>query len=174
MDSNSSIRLEKTASITAVHLLSGSLKRDSLGSTNFYVDGVATNSQSLEKAGVTQLAQIPLDEVSVEKEESSTALPEADNKKQICQTFKLHQRFIEKCFIKHYSRLEGQTQSGRVWVVFNVTPQGQLSNPEIDKSDYSDAEFHNCLKEVIKRVQLKGYQGPEMQIKFPINIELPE
>lgn len=174
LDSNSSVRLEKTSTGLSVHLLSGNLSREKLGDTNFYVDGKAVDSQSLEKAGVTQLTQIPLDEVSITKEETSTAIPEADNKKQIYQTFKLHQRFIEKCFIKHYARLEGQTQSGKVWVAFNVNPQGNLTNPEIDKSDYSDSEFHDCLKEVIKRVQLKGYQGPEMQIKFPINIELPE
>src|SRR5690606_12515684 len=115
LESNSSVRLEKTSTGMAVHLLSGSLKRHALGSTDFYVAGEAVNSQTLEKAGVTQLTQIPLDEVSVNKEETSSSLPEADNKKQIYQTFKLHQRFIEKCFIKHYSRLEGQTQSGRVW-----------------------------------------------------------
>lgn len=173
LKANSLVRLEQKGRHFSVHLISGNLSREKIGSTSFYVNGKSVSSQDIETSGVTQLSQVPIDEVSV-RAENPEQTPNATNKKQIYQTFKLHQRFIEKCFIKHYSRKEGQTSSGKVWVRFTVTKKGSLEDPSIHKSDYSDQEFHRCLKEVVSRVQLKNYSGPSMQIKFPINIELPE
>ena len=173
IESNSVLRLEKENDNYKVHLLSGNIQRENIGTTLFYIDGEQVNTKELVKGGITELTDLPIDDVSMEIENPDKA-PEALNKRQIYQTFKLHQRFIEKCFIKHYARLEGRTRSGKVWIAFNVSTSGRLESPQIDKSDYSDAQFHNCLKEVVSRVQLKNYSGPSMQIKFPINIELPE
>ena len=173
LKASSMVRLEKVDKQYQVHILSGGVNRKAIGKTLFFANGEQQNQKEINIGGVVELTQIPIQEVSLNVE-SSEKSPQAFNKRQIYQTFKLHQRFIEKCFIKHYSRQNGQTQSGKVWVVFNVFKKGKLESPQIDKSDFSDKLFHDCLKEVVSRVQMKNYKGPTMQIKFPINIELPE
>ncbi|MCB0378175.1 MAG: hypothetical protein KDD33_06760 [Bdellovibrionales bacterium] len=170
---NSAVRLEKAKDAFKVYLLSGRLEREGDVAAEFYINGKLQSSKSLKKAGITQLTQIPLDEVST-LQATGGQTTAADQQKQIHQTFGLHQRFIEKCFIKHYSRTLGKTKSGQVWLRFQVTSKGDLLGPTIKKSDYKDEEFHNCLKEVVSRIQLKNYQGPEMMVEFPLNIELPQ
>lgn len=172
LESNSSVRLEKSGSKYNIYLLSGSLKRTALGSSQFFIDGTLQNALTLEKLGVTKLTQIPIENFSI-KSDSNGDLSLGKHNKQIHQTFKLHQRFIEKCFIKHYTKVSGQTQSGKIWVHFSVTRKGQLKKIKITKSAYSDKDFHFCLKEVVSRIQLKNYKGPALQIEFPINITVP-
>ena len=173
---NSSIRLERNEKDYNIHVLSGRVKLEGEDSNNthFFISGKEVQGPLIDKGALAQLSNISLDSIQLEKPNHTNSKTTAISEKQIHQTFRLHQRFVEKCFIKHYSRTKGQTQSGKVWIRFRVSKSGQLLQPKVRKSDYKDEDFHTCLLEVVSRVQLKNDSGEEVQIEFPIDIQLPQ
>ena len=103
-----------------------------------------------------------------------TATPEDRKIQKVLQdTFKLHQRFMEKCFIKHYERKLGDTQAGQIILRFKIIKSGKLKNIAIKQSDFKDDKFHDCLTEVISRVRIKLYNGKPQVVDFPILVTLP-
>ena len=174
---NSYIRLAKRGGKYDVHVLSGKvkLKGEPSKKVRFFVEVKETEGALIQKGAIAQLTSLSMDDIQMEKPSSPQAMgPNSSiDERQIHQTFKLHQRFVEKCFIKHYSRANGQTRSGKVWIRFMVGKAGRLQQPTVRKSDYKDEAFHSCLLEVVSRVRLKSYKGPQVQVEFPIDIQLP-
>lgn len=174
--SNSYIRLDKDKNNFNVHVLSGKVKIKGEASNNvhFFVEGKEQKGEVIQKGAIAQMTHLPLDGIQMEHPGQAQTTTTSIDEKQIHQTFKLHQRFVEKCFIKHYSRSNGQTRSGKVWIRFMVGKSGRLRQSQVKRSDYKDGAFHNCLLEVVSRVRLKNYSGPQVQVEFPIDIQLPQ
>lgn len=174
---NSQVKIVRPQKQTEVHLISGSLKRIKKNSrTKFFVSGVPSSDLLIKRGSLSPLTSLPLADVTLEavavgpKPEKVAGI----NEKQIHQNFKLHQKFIEKCFIAHYSSAAGKTKSGKVWLKFKIGKKGKILEPNVSRSDYVDEKFHNCLENVVSRVQINGYNGPLAQVEFPINIKIPE
>lgn len=170
---NSSIRLLKTGSKYQVHLLAGEIKRDEPGhSTEFLIDNQATQDKVIRTGQLAAIADFP---TLTDMPNGAVPGHKPNTKVQalLQDTFRLHQRYMEKCFIKHYERKQGQTQSGVVWLEFNIEKTGNFSQIQIKKSDFVDPQFHQCITEVVSRVQLKFYDGDFEKIDFPVQINLP-
>lgn len=170
---NTSVRLVKEGDLYHVYLLAGEIRRQNPGtSAEFWVDSnvvkgsVIRTGQKAAIADFPNLGDLPADKVAGEQPNTKIQALLQDN-------FRLHQRFMEKCFIKHYERKEGQTQSGVVWMEFNLEKNGNFSSIHVKKSDFQDPQFHQCIAEVVSRVQLKYYEGEFMKIDFPIQVTLP-
>ena len=88
-------------------------------------------------------------------------------------TFNLHKRFLEKCLIKHYDSLSGETRSGKVISQFTINKKGKLSSVKIIESEFNDSGFNDCLVDVISRVKIKYYDNVERVITFPLQLSLP-
>jgi|GEM_PF-2972529 len=190
---NSQVKLNHTGKDLEVHLLAGSLKRVPKASTKnmnknikksskkesrtkFFVAGVPTSDKEIRRGHLASLTKLPFDELKMETvaEPKKAEKIAGINELQIHKNFRLHQKFIEKCFIAYYSSVSGKTKSGKVWLRFKIKKAGKVDSPAVSRSDYKDEKFHNCLENVVSRVKIKGYKGPVAQVEFPIDIQLPQ
>lgn len=168
---NSSLRLAKVGQLYKIHLISGQVEREKVtGRTEFLVENVKSDEKTLkvgEGQSLSQLTHLELPE-TLEKKAQPTK-----EQSLLAETFRLHQRFIEKCFIKHYERKKGQTQSGVLMVHFDVSKKGKLSNVEIKNSQFKDPDFDSCVADVVERVKIRYYAGESKRVQFPIQVTLP-
>ncbi len=155
-----------------VQLLSGEIRRYSKDkSTRFLVDNRMIHENLIQVPVKKEFS--PKKDKVFKQQTSVKTTPEPKIQNLLTKTFKLHQPFMEKCFIKHYERKKGQTQSGHVLLSFYIEKTGRLSEVTLKKSDYQDADLHLCLKEVASRVQIKNYRDSRIRVDFPIEIKLP-
>ena len=171
---NSSLDLIRKAGRYEIQLVSGKIQRLGKSAT---VDFFSNNKKALGPEITSNPGPVisHLDDFNLpSKSQASLKKFDPEFQKRLKETFKLHQRFIEKCFIKHYDRVRGKTQTGRVLIQFQVHLKGKIKDIEIMGSDYKDDDFHKCLVEVVSRVQLKYFEGPTMTVNFPIKLQLPQ
>jgi TonB family protein len=88
-------------------------------------------------------------------------------------TFKLHQRFMEKCFIQHLERHQGESKDGQILLRFTIQKNGRLRDIKIVKSAYADQDLHRCLLEVVERVRIKKDFKRPTTTEFPLQFKLP-
>lgn len=173
VSANSSLELFKKAGRFEIRVLSGKAVRKGL---NPVVDFIVDNKKvdSLEISPPTSASLPQIDGVKMQTSpKSSLSQFDPELQKRLQETFKLHQRFVEKCFIKHYERVKGQTQSGQVVMQFKIVQKGQINDISVQRSDYKDEDFHSCLVEVVSRVQLKYFDSQPVTVNFPIELKLP-
>ena len=161
----SSILLLKLGSQYQVHLLSGQIqKRSKDKNTQFLVNNRVVKEDQIQ-APKTKLQNLQQEQQS----QTSFPVPEKTQSPQnsklqtlLTKTFLLHYRFMQKCFIKHYERKKGNTQSGQVLLSFYLQENGSLSEITIKKSHYKDHKLHLCLQEVASRLRFsyKGTKDP--------------
>ena len=89
------------------------------------------------------------------------------------KTLSGHQRFLEKCFIKFYEKKGGDLQGGQLLTRVHLNEKGHLENIKILQSPYQQKAFHDCVKEVLSRVQFPKGQVTPHSFDLPIEIKLP-
>ncbi len=171
---NSKVKLLKKANNYQVHLDRGSIER--LGqkdNVHFFVENKRQNSMQIAAPSGSTITEIETG--LIVDEPGEMVQPEANEKFQttLHETMRLHQRFLEKCFIKLYERQEGGVTPGRILVRFTLGAKGRLTNVNIRESDFTDQDFHLCVTEVISRVHFKRYKGQQRTIDLPLQIRLP-
>lgn len=173
---NSSIRLKKMGNKILVFVERGQIQRTKPHELmEFIVQGQAQNELHVQATTKQNLmafdSKVEIEQDSVASEELQQLDPAFQT--QLQQTMKLHQRFFEKCLIKLYEKEKGQIQGGKVIARFTITVKGQISKVSIQKSDFSDLRFQECIKEVISRVQFKNYNRSAITLDFPLVLNLP-
>lgn len=169
---DSAIELRKFGNKFQVHLIKGELKRQGPSHfTEFLVNNQITEDLHIK---TTNSKTTPVAEAHLNTESKKENSQKNEIQKQLHKTFKLHKRFIEKCFIKHYERQKGKTQSGTILLTFEINKKGRLQAIAIKKSLYQDQKFHQCIKEVSSRVRLKKKPQDLIKVEFPLQINLPE
>ena len=161
-----------------VQLLSGKIQRYSKDKKTQFLVGHQVIQKNLIQAQVKKEPSLNKKKVKPSNPEKPNLSPSKiihDSKFQnlLTKTFEFHQRFMKKCFIKHYERKKGQTQSGHILLSFYVEKTGQLSEVTLKKSDYQDSKLHLCLQEVASRVRIKNYRGHKTRVNFPVEMKLP-
>jgi hypothetical protein len=155
-----------------VHLISGEIERSKVTQkTDFLINNKKINIKKISYQLDTNKNNKLLntnDESKYNKGTLNTKLQHSLKK-----TFKLHQRFLEKCFIKHYERSSGKTQSGTILLDFNIDKKGHLNSLKIKQSDYKDDSFHQCILDVISRIQMNRQSSEVFNVEFPIEVSLP-
>lgn len=76
-------------------------------------------------------------------------------------------------FFKCYGRLiqKDPQATGQVLIAFTIEQQGHTSKIEISKSEFTDADFKSCLKEVVARTQFRPTSGNPIATVFPMKFE---
>ena len=170
LSQNGSIDLLKVANKFQIHLLSGEILRTKPQiNVSFYI-----NQKPIKDLTITVQKNNSLVQMGDHSKNKPSHTEDARTQKLLRETFKLHQRFIEKCFIKHYERSLGKTHSGRIMMSFKVNSKERLEEISIKESQFKDPIFHDCLKEVVSRVRLKKYSSHSKIIDFPIQVSLPQ
>ncbi len=154
-----------------VQLLSGEIQRHSTDKNTLFLVGQQVIHGKRIRTPVKKESSLSKRKLSKKIKPETTH--ESRLQKLLTKIFGFHDRFIKKCFIKHYERKKGQTRSGLVFLSFFIEKTGQLSEVTLKKSDYHDPKFHLCLKEVTSRVQIKNYKGHKIRVDFPLEIKLP-
>lgn len=173
IEENSSLRLDEKSGHLEVHLLAGTLHAEQTQlNTQFFVNGQRVTSSKIASESKPQLTNLDIEKMP-DKKLNEFYQKDQELQKNLRQTFKLHQRFMEKCFIKHYERRQGDTKSGTIMVSFQLLGNGRISDTKVKSSDFKDDEFHRCIIEVVSRARLKYYQGESKTVDFPIQVHLP-
>lgn len=168
---NSSVRLRKQANVFFVDVIRGSVERENPESNvEFQVDGKTKTGLAISAPTNQELVSV---ESNKPKNGSLTPNPDDEFQTLLAETLKLHQRFLEKCFIKLYEKKNGTLLGGQVNTRFQISTKGQVQNVNIVQSDFNDNAFNTCVKEVISRVQFKGYKEGARTVDFPIQINIP-
>lgn len=171
--SNSSIRLEKLANQFRLHLLSGEVERlEDSQTLQFFIDNKKRSEKNLKKDRGAVVAINEINNLEASSIESQSTEDKELNQI-LARTFKGHQRFIEKCFIKYYEKNQGQAISGKVLLSFYINKRGILEKIKVVDSPYSDKSFQDCLIEVASRVQVKSAIARGLEVRFPVEIRLP-
>ncbi len=170
---NSSVHLYKRANKYFVEIIRGGIKRQAPSKqVEFQVNG--QSKSGLEIFAPSDQKLVALKPVENQAANGAiTAQPSTDFQDLIGNTLKLHQRFLEKCFIKLYEKQHGQIQAGQVRTRFKINRKGHIDQVEILDSAFKDESFKSCVQEVISRVQFKNYQDGVRTVEFPIEIQLP-
>lgn len=168
----SEIKIQTKGRKTLIHLLSGSLKKLSPEAkrVEVYVDDIL-QKQALVEIPRPERSSKPTSQVLTDTSEE--AKEQSEFQTQLKNTFRLHQRFLERCFIKYYERKKGKIQKGQVVLKFFVNPQGFVKNVEVLKSKIDDNKYQDCIKEVASRVRLKYFDKKPRFVEFPIETSLP-
>ena len=165
----SSVRLNQRGKEQQIYLLSGEIQRSKPSdSTQFFVENKSVSGQTIKHRPF--LAAPEVQEAGKGQPEN---LQKSGEQTILRDTFRLHQRFLEKCFIKHYQRKEGLTQDGQILIGFAIRKNGKLDEIEIKKSPYDDDELNSCIKEVVSRIRIRHYKGESTLVEFPIRFSLP-
>lgn len=98
----------------------------------------------------------PIKEQGLSGDEISATL--AQNKTQF---FKCYTQVLQKT----------PTAKGSVSMSFTVENSGKLSLAEITASEIQDDQFKNCLKEVLKRIEFKAFNGAPIATIVPMHFE---
>ncbi len=170
---NSSVHLYKRANKYFVEIIRGGIQRQAPSpQVEFQVDGQSkTGLEIFASTDQKLLALKPVENHAAKG--GVTAQPSADFQDLIGNTLKLHQRFLEKCFIKLYEKRNGKIQAGDVRTRFKINGKGHIDQVEILNTAFDDESFNSCVREVISRVQFKNYQEGVRTVEFPIEIQLP-
>lgn len=167
------IEMNQLGNKIQINLLSGTLKRGEPLSENIevYIDKVQQN-QAIVVIPKNKTLKSSLPVLSTpSSQENEREL--SDFQTQLKNTFRLHQRFLERCFIKYYERKKGVTKNGKVLIRFSINPQGSIENVKIVESEMNDKKYHSCIKDVVSRVRIKYYDKKARIVDFPIQMTLP-
>jgi hypothetical protein len=76
-------------------------------------------------------------------------------------------------FFKCYTQLlqKEPTAKGNVSLSFTIENNGKLSVTEITASQLQNEEFKKCLLEVLRRIEFRSFQGPQISTLFPLKFE---
>ncbi len=167
----SQIEIKQQASKTQIILKHGVIERldPELNNVEIYV---AKKLQTQSKVEAVRI-NTKIKSVSPNKPLTITKNETAEFQNQLKNTFRLHQRFLERCFIKHYERKSGKTNGGDLLLRFTVDEKGALTEIKIIQSDIEDDKYHSCIREVVSRIRIRYYDKKVRTVNFPIQIRLP-
>ncbi len=76
-------------------------------------------------------------------------------------------------FFKCYTQLLQKEPSakGNVSLSFTIENNGKLSVAEVTASQLQNVEFKKCLLEVLRRIEFRSFQGPQISTLFPLKFE---
>jgi hypothetical protein len=76
-------------------------------------------------------------------------------------------------FFKCYTQLlqTAPTAKGNVSLSFTIENNGKLSVAEVTASELPDEHFKKCLLEVLRRIEFRSFQGPQISTLFPLKFE---
>ncbi len=76
-------------------------------------------------------------------------------------------------FFKCYTQLlqTEPTAKGNVSLSFTIENNGKLSVAEVTASELKDETFKKCLLEVLRRIEFRSFQGPQISTLFPLKFE---
>ncbi len=169
---SSSLLFNKRANKIHVSVEKGKVTRSELSPLIlFWVDGKEIKKLIVENRKFAETTQAIVNDGTVI---GKTSKEDSLLQNQMDQTFKLHQRFLEKCYIKYYEKTGGQTQEVTALFRFAITPRGRTDEIQLLQSTASDEAFQNCLSEVISRVRFKNYQGARRVVEFPFKFSPPQ
>ncbi len=168
----SQIEILQKASKTEIHVLSGTLKKLAPESerVEVFVDDVLQKQPLIEVLRPERARSPSPQNLS---NSSKDAKEQSEFQAQLKNTFRLHQRFLERCFIKYYERKKGKIKKGQIVLKFFVNAQGFVKNVEIIKSKIDDEKYQSCVKEVASRVRIKYFDKNPRFVEFPIETSLP-
>ncbi len=170
----SSVRLSKQANRFFVEVIRGSVQRTKPEPhVEFQVEG--QSKKGLNISAPQNQTMVALQVKENQAIAGAIATPTSpDFQNLITSTMNLHQRFLEKCFIKLYEKQKGSIAAGVVNTRFQINKKGHVASVQIIASDFQDQDFKSCVQEVISRVQFKGYREEPRTVDFPIQIQLPQ
>ncbi len=76
-------------------------------------------------------------------------------------------------FFKCYTQLlqTEPTAKGNVSLSFTIENNGKLSVAEVTASQLQNENFKKCLLEVLRRIEFRTFQGPQISTLFPLKFE---
>jgi hypothetical protein len=88
---------------------------------------------------------------------------------EISQAFALRKSAFFRCYTQLLQRSPDVT--GALAFQLIIEPTGKISSAEVVNSNFKDPDFHNCLLDVIKRLEFKSFDSAPISTLFPMSFE---
>ena len=77
---------------------------------------------------------------------------------------------VKRCFAEAKARDE--VVSGKIWVKFTVSPNGEVSKAHITNTDLSGTDLDSCVSSQINRLQFAAFRGSTSKVvKYPFMVK---
>lgn len=138
------------------------------GSVLIGKNGQRINAADYNDSDLKQESTEPLDVQDQSYSEELTqkvGLTEAE----ISQAFSMQKSAFFRCYTQLLQRSPDVT--GTLAFQLMIEPTGKASSAEVVNSNFNDPDFHNCLLEVIKRIEFKSFESAPVSTLFPMSFE---
>lgn len=170
---NSLVTLEKVDDQEGYHVVL-IVKRGEVKVENFGRDGellIAKNGERVKAADYngSQLSLAPAIPPQSVDSFSEPIKEQGLTSDEISATLSQNKTQFFKCYTQVLQKTP--TAKGSVSMSFTIENSGRLSLAEITASEIQDDNFKSCLKEVLKRVQFKAFNGAPIATIVPMQFE---
>lgn len=79
--------------------------------------------------------------------------------------------YFAKCYLNYILRTKDKNKKGTVLLSVRIENSGRVSDSHVTQSDFQDDLINRCVAEVVQRTQFRTFEGPVLQLDYPISLE---
>lgn len=79
--------------------------------------------------------------------------------------------YFAKCYLNYILRTKDKNKKGTVLLNVRIENSGRVSDSQVAQSDFQDDLINRCVAEVVQRTAFRTFEGPVLQLEYPITLE---